>query len=211
MKKLKSFSIVTILCVLAFLLFSGVECNESDDPKCSAFKSEIITWRPTPIAQTDQLLNPVNHYQGLVGTGHACLYWYQSHYFVLCRDEAVIFSMTVEMKEEHKDKVYSLGGFIEFPKGKTAGVDNFTYDTNNGVYTVTGELTVSGNSDHFPDDGEVIFACVVTMSLEQQTDIESTHAFFNNVVHAIKINYAYTMPQYTLRLTLEEISLFPTT
>lgn len=195
MKKLSSFPIMTIFCVLIFSLFSGVECNESDDPKCAGFISEILTWRPTPIAHTDRTLDPSQHYQGLVGTENACLYWYKSSFFELCREEAIIFNVTIEIKEEYKDKIYSNGAFIDFTKGNFVKIDNYKYSTENGVYIITGELTVSGNSDHYLEGVErVPFECNVHVAIKQQTDIESTHAFFNNIVHSIKINYAYTKP-----------------
>lgn len=195
MKKSISLLLVGLACIFAFILFSGVECNENEPSTCQVFQSEKITFRPTPIDEFDQPLNPSLHFQGLTGGSQYCLYWYSNNYVLnLCLKEAVVLTITIKIKEELKDRFYDVGGFINFEEEgvptRVESVEDFTYKTEGGIYTATGNLTVSGDSKK--GKGNFICTAVINMHIQSPSDIQITHNVLNNSAISISLDYGYT-------------------
>ncbi len=193
MKKSISITIVGISCLFAFLLFSGVECNKNDPENCQDFYSKIITWRPTPVDVSDKPLDPSSAFMGMNGDSKYCLYWYPTLEIEnVCLKEAIILTITFEIKEVSLDYIYDMGGFVELIYYDTEDyiqVENFTYNISGGIYTATGNLTIPGDA---ADNGLCDLSCVATINMHIQTDIETTNIVLNNIVKSITLNWAYT-------------------
>jgi hypothetical protein len=173
-----------------------VECNDDNnknEPKCDAFQNQQETWRPTPVDENDIALNPSNHFLGHVGTENACMYKYESNALVVCLKEAIIYTMYIEVKEEYKDKIYSLSGYVTFISQETIPIKDITYSTNNGVYLITGKLTIPGNTYSNEGGGEVI-SCVAQVAIDLHTDTPTTNGVFNDMINRITVDYAYYSP-----------------
>jgi hypothetical protein len=101
--------------------------------------------------------------------------------------------MSIEAKEEFKDKIYSVSGFVDFVHQKNIPLENITSTTNNGLYILTGELIIPGKT-YSNDSGGEIIECVAQVFIDLHTDTQTTHTAFNNIINRITVDYAYHSP-----------------
>jgi hypothetical protein len=174
--------------ILAFFLFSGLECNNKDpeDPNthCLYFRSFKITWRPTPIDNLDRALEPAEHYAGITGNLRNYIYRPNGKIEKVCTGEAVVFDFLVEIKEEFKDDFVVLG-YIE-GRGDAGYVNNWQHSTANEVYTSYSSTTLPGSTSKVEEvlDISILVGYVGNSEYPDQV--------FNNVINRIQIDWAYT-------------------
>jgi len=190
MKKSILPTLVGFACIIAFFLFSGLECNDKDpvDPgtHCLYFRSYKITWRPTPVDNLDRALSPGQHANDMIGSIQYYSYYLDGLIDKVCMKEATIVDFRVEIKEEFKNEIIVMGNVehndINFD------VNNWNYSTANGIYHVSGSVTINGD----PTGEETRMTCGFVIAVNVHTDLETTSAFFNNVVNMIQLDWAYT-------------------
>lgn len=190
---------LSLACIFVFLLFAGLECNNnSEDPNsdCIVFKNHKLTWRPIPVDDSDQPLNPSENFIGLGGDNNQyCLYWFTKYNIEgVCLREAIIITITIEIKEEYKDYFSTLGGaFRWWLDGNSTShdklIEDFTYNTSGGIYTAIGKHTMSGDANAVTGGS---FLCRALVYMHTQTDIETTNDVLNNAVISITLDWAYT-------------------
>lgn len=190
MKKLNSFPLVAVGCLLTLFLFTGVECNEDDpnnpaEPHCLNFRSYKVTWRPTPIDNMDRPLTPKEHF--LDGGLGKALFSYQIKEYgsIVCLKEATVVDFYITIETEFFNEFL----FIDEIKlnGKEHDVE-WTYSESGELTSAHAGITIGGEQEGTSGG----YSLAVLFYAPFRPDIESTYAFVNNVVHEITIDWAYT-------------------
>ena len=193
MKSFSSSSLLGIICIIAFFLFACLECNNNEQENCQNFFSKTKTWRPTPVDDSDLALKPADYFQALTGDGKYCFYWYPA-YFNACPREAIILTITLEIKEDNINYLERFYGFVDISiENRIISIEDFTSTTSNGITTMTGKLTISGNEEY--DQGlSTSMRLVAGIFMHTQTDAQTTHNVLNNSVKSITLDWAYNGP-----------------
>ena len=190
MKKSILPTLAGLACIVAFFLFSGLECNDKDpeDPAthCLNFRSYQITWRPTPIDPLDRSLNPAEHFDGY-WDDITVSYTYRLDDPIenISRKEAIVLDIYIEIKEEFADE-FSVRGYVELSSGRTH-VTNWNTSSIGGIKYASGGITIAGD----PESEKTTFNCAVQIVVKFHSDEQTTHNFFNNTVNKIMLDWAY--------------------
>jgi|TARA_B100001971_G_C18059614_1_gene467220 hypothetical protein len=171
-----------------FLLFSGLECNEKNDPEgeCLYFRSFKIAWKDTPVDPLDRPLNPEEHIIQVADNYYWFNYKPSDYIEKVCMKEATIVTFIIKVKEEF---------YQQFATDHTLVYDNFGFQdidwsnsTSNGIFTSVGSKTIDGN----PAGGETNMELGISVVLQNQGDATSTIEFYKNAVVEVVIDWAYT-------------------
>jgi len=175
-------------CIIAFFLFSGLECNteevEDPNPHCQYFRSYKITWRPTPIDNYDQPLNTIDHSLGYTGDMYAYTYYPFGDIKKVCTGEAAFVDFQVEIKEEFQDDIVILGN-IDY-RGNSGYVSNWKYTTAGGVYSANSNTTLHGDSDSAEGTMKI------SLLLGYTGSSEFPDVVMQNAIVMIKMDWAFT-------------------
>ncbi len=188
-------TLLSFTCLFVFLLFSGLECPKNEpnaiDPHCDNINwlNRTDSWRPTPINENDQLLNPPAHLQYCGEQGNWCYYAY--HLFDpmdFCKSEYVRLTIEVILKTEYIDD-FVIQAYIEINgTNNNHSIEDIDIHTQWDVTTISGGVGIEG--DTYALDGKVDF--IVDIVVKKKSDMEATHAFVNNAINYIEIDYSFT-------------------
>jgi len=190
MKKLNSFPVVAVLCSLIFLLFAGVECNETEpenqDAKCQQYRSLKVTWLHNPNEQGERLLDPASHVTSSNSVGVQFTYNVKVTEKVLCLREitAVDFYVTVKKDDTYESTIGAtiiLGDEPHLPVWDQSGDDERRYFH-------AGE-TVSGD----PNGTNVNYELLITVTIYKNGDEETFEIVevFDNLYEKIQIDWFF--------------------
>jgi len=192
MKLLNPTTLLILACFIAFLLFTGLECNNEDppdtDPKCQFFRSFKVTWKHNPSNQGERTIDPWSHLTEENSLGIKLTYKIEETRKILCTKEATVADFYVTFKKDFPFESY-LGVSIILNSKSHLPTWDHTEDEERSYFHAG--KTISGDPNGTKADYELFLnVTILKKTGEEETD-ELLEAF-NNAYESIQFDWAYT-------------------
>lgn len=194
MKKPIPITLVGIFCLFSFILFSGVECNENNDPNipddaCQDFKSFKVNWTKNPQGAGQKLLDPLAHKN--YSDDDIMLLTYQTLVSdkVICTREGTFVDIYLTISKDFQFDIELDGGIvISNNSHNPEGWEKTESETTKYFH---GGITVKGD----PNGTNADYGIAVIVKIKKKTGSELDGQIleeFNEACHKIEFDWAFT-------------------